>query len=86
MESSVQDLTALALEVGSLKASGWMESNSSVLSQIIRAIEVFLTCTQGILSRYTVGFIKNETLVFINFSAQGASILKISVLIIKRRS
>ena len=52
MESSVQDLTALALEVGSLKASGWMESNSSVLSQIIRAIEVFLTCTQGILSRY----------------------------------
>ena len=35
MESSVQDLTALALEVGSLKASGWMEETSSVLSQII---------------------------------------------------
>ena len=52
MESSVQDLTALALEVGSLKASGWMESNSSVLSQIIRAIEVFLTCTQETFSRY----------------------------------
>ena len=34
----------------------------------------------------TLGFIKNETLVFINFSAQGASILKISVPIIKRRS
>ena len=35
-------------------------------------------------SRITVGFIKNETLVFVNFSAQGASILKISVPIIKR--
>ena len=35
---------------------------------------------------YTLGFIKNETLVFLNFSAQGASILKISVSIIKRRS
>ena len=34
----------------------------------------------------TLGFIKNETLVFVNFSAQGASILKISVPIIKRRS
>ena len=34
----------------------------------------------------TVGAAKNETLVFINFSAQDASILKISVAIIKRRS
>ena len=34
----------------------------------------------------TVGVIKNCTLVFVNFSAQGASILKISVPIIKRRS
>ena len=35
---------------------------------------------------YTVGVIKNCTLVFVNFSAQGASILKISVPIIERRS
>ena len=35
---------------------------------------------------HTVGFIKNETLVFVNSSAQDASILKISVPIIKRRS
>ena len=34
----------------------------------------------------TVGVIRNETLVFVNFSAQDASILKISVPIIKRRS
>ena len=34
----------------------------------------------------TVGADKNWTLVFINFSAQDASILKISVPIIKRRS
>merc|ERR1712067_165172 len=34
----------------------------------------------------TVGADKNETLVFVNFSAQDASILKISVPIIKRRS
>ena len=34
----------------------------------------------------TLGFIKNETLVCINFSAQDASILKISVPIMKRRS
>ena len=35
---------------------------------------------------YTVGVNKNWTLVFVNFSAQDASILKISVPIIKRRS
>ena len=35
---------------------------------------------------HTVGAAKNETLVFVNFSAQDASILKISVPIIKRRS
>ena len=35
---------------------------------------------------HTVGVNKNETLVFVNFSAQGASILKISVPISKRRS
>ena len=35
---------------------------------------------------YTVGVIKNETLVLVNFSAQDAPILKISVPIIKRRS
>ena len=35
---------------------------------------------------YTVGVIRIETLVFVNFSAQDASILKISVPIIKRRS
>ena len=34
----------------------------------------------------TVGADKNGTLVFVNFSAQDASILKISVPIIKRRS
>ena len=34
----------------------------------------------------TVGVIKNGTLVFVDFSAQDASILKISVPIIKRRS
>ena len=34
----------------------------------------------------TVGVIKNGTLIFVNFWAQGASILKISVPIIKRRS
>ena len=34
----------------------------------------------------TVGVIRNETLVFVNFSAQDASILKISMPIIKRRS
>ena len=34
----------------------------------------------------TVGVNKNCTLVFVNFSAQDASILKISVPIIKRRS
>ena len=39
-----------------------------------------------VVSSLTVGFIKNETLIFLNFSAQGASILKISVPIIKRRS
>ena len=43
MDSSEQDLTALALEVGILKANGWMESTSSVLSQIILAMEVFRT-------------------------------------------
>ena len=43
MDSSEQDLTALALDVGILKASGWMESTSSVLSQIILAIEVLRT-------------------------------------------
>ena len=36
--------------------------------------------------RTTVGADRNETLVFVIFSAQGASILKISVPIIKRRS
>ena len=35
---------------------------------------------------FTVGADKNETLVFVNFSAQGASILKISVAFMKRRS
>ena len=35
---------------------------------------------------HTVGVIKNCTLVSVNFSAQDASILKISVPIIKRRS
>ena len=35
---------------------------------------------------HTVGAVKNETLVFVNFSAQDASISKISVPIIKRRS
>ena len=35
---------------------------------------------------HTVGVNKNWTLVFVNFSAQDASILKISVPIIKRRS
>ena len=35
---------------------------------------------------FTVGLIKNGTLVFVNFSVQDASILKISVAIIKRRS
>ena len=34
----------------------------------------------------TIGAVKNETLVFINFSAQDASISKISVPIIKKRS
>ena len=34
----------------------------------------------------TLGVIKNETLVFVNFSAQDASILKISVAFMKRRS
>ena len=34
----------------------------------------------------TLGADKNGTLVFVNFSAQDASILKISVHIIKRRS
>ena len=43
MDSSEQDLTAFALEVGILKARGWMESTSSVLSQIILAMEVFRT-------------------------------------------
>ena len=37
-------------------------------------------------TRHTVGFIKNGTLVFLNFSAQDASISKISVPISKRRS
>ena len=36
--------------------------------------------------RITLGFIKNETLVFVNFSTKGASIFIISVAIIKRRS
>ena len=40
----------------------------------------------GIKMNSTLGVIKNETLVFVNFSAQDASILKISVPIIKRRS
>ena len=38
------------------------------------------------ISVYTVGADKNETLVFVNFSAQDASILKISVAFMKRRS
>ena len=37
-------------------------------------------------AQFTVGADKNETLVFVNFLAQDASILKISVPIIKRRS
>ena len=48
IEFSAQDLTALARDVGILKASGWMESNSSVLSQIILANEVFLTLEKRI--------------------------------------
>ena len=36
--------------------------------------------------KVTVGADKNETLVFVNFSAKDASKLKISVPIIKRRS
>ena len=40
----------------------------------------------GVTRLSTVGVIRNETLVFVNFSAQDASILKISVPIIKRRS
>ena len=36
--------------------------------------------------QHTVGVNKNETLVFVIFSAQDASIFKISVPIIKRRS
>ena len=40
----------------------------------------------GVNTGITVGVIRNETLVFINFSAQDASILKISVPISKRRS
>ena len=39
----------------------------------------------GVTRLSTVGVIRNETLVFVNFSAQDASILKISVPIIKRR-
>ena len=39
-----------------------------------------------IIAVITVGVNKNCTLVFLNFSAQDASILKISVTIIKRRS
>ena len=35
---------------------------------------------------HTVGAVRNETLVFVNFSAKDASKLKISVPIIKRRS
>ena len=40
----------------------------------------------GDLITFTAGVIRNETLVFVNFWAQDASILKISVPIIKRRS
>jgi len=43
MVCSEHDLMALAFEVGSLNARGWIESISSVLSQISLAIEVFLT-------------------------------------------
>ena len=43
-------------------------------------------CIQCRKKYYTVGVIKNCTLVFVHFSAQGESILKISVPIIKRRS
>merc|ERR1712155_291318 len=52
-------------------------------------IHVFPPLTLHLYRSYitiTVGAIKNETLVFVNFSAQDASILKISMAIIKRRS
>ena len=40
----------------------------------------------SVTSLHTVGAVRNETLVFVNFSAKDASKLKISVPIIKRRS
>ena len=50
---------------------------------------LYVACSfllERLLMWFTVGVIRNETLVFVNFSAQDASILKISVPIIKRRS
>ena len=52
----------------------------SMLSQKFDRM-VFISCLLN-----TVGVNKNWTLVFVNFSAQDASILKISVTIFKRRS
>ena len=46
----------------------------------------WILCKVGDLITSTVGVIRNETLVFVNFWAQNASILKISVPISKRRS
>ena len=52
--------------------------------QVSPHIRLDIRVTASIL--HTVGVIRNETLVFVNFSAQDASMLKISVPIIKRRS
>ena len=58
----------------------------SITQEINLNSNPFEKCTHSQPTNFTVVVIKNETLLFGNFSAQDASILKISVPIIKRRS
>ena len=66
---------SLEMELRQDQVEGWLMNSSALytLNTIVRKMN-------------TVGFIKNETLVFVNFSAQDASILKITVPTSKRRS
>ena len=55
------------------------------LNAAMNQVSLLYSLVRVLLVEYTVGVIKNCTLVFVNFSAQGASILKISVPIFKRK-
>ena len=70
-----------------VSSGGWWLYSLVYPHRFSRSQEFFYNWLQVLnMLGFTVGAAKNETLVFVNFSAQGASILKISVPIIKRRS